>query len=649
MSEIVTPAPTSRSLSTDTGRIGRGGSATDTPHEQATFGQSSEPQAPEAAPSSGPRSDPAVILSSTLSQLQPGQRFAGEIIGQLPDGRFVLESGRGTFVLDLKTSLALGLLAQKTSILLQVVSVGDDIEAAIVSINDTHIHPPKPVSLTLSDLRRATLPPEVARAVEAQPPAARTVATTAFETEAARAAPARPVTPAPANPVPAPLSPAKGAPPQTSVTEAKAPTPPPAATRPSPVGSILTVERADASTAAQLTAGTQLKLTVVAVAQEQQKAAQPGASVSATAVQATAQQATPPAPSSGLVQAATPAAINPSPTGPASSIPPIRTGVTLQATVVSDPAPTPVPTSAALPAATPRAVEAGTLLKTPLGLLRVTDGPKLPDGTQVTVQISDVRVPSPPVRPARPPFDQQAIAAADLTRHWDSLNQALKTIDFQPPPEMLGHVLVPAFAATKAASAPPTSMVQFLLAALRLGDVKSWLGPDVVNRLNQSQGAALLGKISADFANLTRAGHDGNGSEWRPFVLPVHDGSGIQPVAWFVRRPYEQTDSGSSGGGTAGDRPDEGTRFVLELDHKSLGEMQLEGLVHGKRFDLVVRSHQALSNTIRQDITGLFRNIVDRSGVVGEVMFHPSRKFPLSLRADMAHRAFESRPHPERI
>ena len=107
--------------------------------------------------------------------------------------------------------------------------------------------------------------------------------------------------------------------------------------------------------------------------------------------------------------------------------------------------------------------------------------------------------------------------------------------------------------------------------------------------------------------------------------------------------------TGSGGGGTAGDRPDEGTRFVLELDHKSLGEMQLEGLVHGKRFDLVVRSHQTLSDTIRQDITGLFRKIVDRSGVVGDVMFHPSRKFPLSLRADMAHRAFEARPHPERI
>jgi hypothetical protein len=76
--------------------------------------------------------------------------------------------------------------------------------------------------------------------------------------------------------------------------------------------------------------------------------------------------------------------------------------------------------------------------------------------------------------------------------------------------------------------------------------------------------------------------------------------------------------------------------------------LQLDGLVHAKRFDLVVRSHQPLSQAIRQDIAGLFKKTLDGGGFEGEVMFQPGRDFPLSLRADMAHRAFEARPHPDR-
>ncbi len=319
-----------------------------------------------------------------------------------------------------------------------------------------------------------------------------------------------------------------------------------------------------------------------------------------------------------------------------------------------------VPQSAASPAPA-GAAQAGTvsteargpaepamLLRTPLGLLKITSGPRLPEGTEVTVQISDVRVPPTPARPIRPPFDTEAIAAADLTRGWDSLNKVLKAVDFTPPPASVGQVVVPAFAGTKAASAPPSSMIQFLLAALRLGDLKSWLGSDIASRASQSVDPGLQGSLSRDFGTMSRAAHDGTRTEWRPFVLPVHDGSGIQPVAWFIRRPYQDADRASGSGGNPDGRPDDGTRFLLELDHKSLGEMQLDGLVHRQRFDLVVRSHAPLADKIRQDITELFHNILDRSGVTGDVMFHPGRKFPLALRADMAHRAFEARPHPDR-
>jgi hypothetical protein len=246
----------------------------------------------------------------------------------------------------------------------------------------------------------------------------------------------------------------------------------------------------------------------------------------------------------------------------------------------------------------------------------------------------------------RPPFDEAGLAVADLTRDWSGLTQAMKSADVEIPLQMQGHVVVPALAA----SPPPTpsASLQFLLAALRLGDVKGWLGQDVASRLDQSADPGVMSKISSDFAGAARAAHDGGNSEWRPVVLPVHDGAGIQPVAWFIRRPYDAGDDGAKSAGEAEKQGGQGTRFVIELDHRSLGEMQLDGLVHAKRFDLVVRSHHPLSTTIRQDISGLFRKVLDGAGAEGDVMFHTDRTFPIALRADMAHRAFEARPHPDR-
>ena len=677
MSDVVTPTSSSRPPSPDQGRVGRGGSTSDTPQEQGTSTQS-QTQDQDTAAASPKRNDPAVILSSTLTHLQSGQRIPGEVVGQLNDGRIVLDTPQGTFVLDLKASLALGPIAAKTDVLLQVVTVGDDIEAAIVSLNDTHLHPPRPVVMTLSSVRPG-IPTPTVRAPDL---------------------PDLPLGQAPEAQSTAPGQ--TGKPAATTSTDQAAATDFP--TRPAPkvpAGTILTVERADASSASAIRPGTQIKLTIIpaggtaaetiassptppagrsaappptapaaASTAPATKGLRPGSTTppaAGTAAKA-APLAEPETPVTAPLPGRTPQAAGPSnqlsqaPAQTSSDLPArapaMKTGTTFVATVVADPArPAPPPVAAlprpGLPAAPPPS-EPPTVLQTPFGLLRVTQGPKLPEGAHMTVEISDVKTPA-PQPPVRPPFDPPGVAIADLTRDWRSLTDTLKSIDFKPAPDAQGHVvapaltMIPASASTAPPPMPPSSTLLFLLAALRMGDVKSWLGSDIANQVDKSGNAALLGKLTNDFANLARAAQDGTRSDWRPVVLPVHDGAGIQPVAWFIRRPYEGVDDGRNGSADSAAQPAEGTRFVVELNHRNLGEMQLDGLVHGKRFDLVVRSHQSLSETIRQDISGLFRKVLDAAGSTGEVMFQPGPKFPTSLRADLAHRAFEAKPRPQPI
>ncbi len=73
-------------------------------------------------------------------------------------------------------------------------------------------------------------------------------------------------------------------------------------------------------------------------------------------------------------------------------------------------------------------------------------------------------------------------------------------------------------------------------------------------------------------------------------VLPFLADAGVQPLRLYLRR------GGSAAGGT-----DEDTRFVIETEMSRLGAFQFDGMVRGKRLDLVLRSHAPLAPELRQE------------------------------------------------
>ena len=115
----------------------------------------------------------------------------------------------------------------------------------------------------------------------------------------------------------------------------------------------------------------------------------------------------------------------------------------------------------------------------------------------------------------------------------------------------------------------------------------------------------LLDRLGDDFAQLRTLIDAEDDGEWRATPFPFYDGEAIEPVNMFTRsrRPGKQTG-------------EEEVRFVVQLELSALGAMQLDGLFRPQHFDLIVRNHTGLSEKLRQDISTLFSDAIEATGLI---------------------------------
>ena len=67
--------------------------------------------------------------------------------------------------------------------------------------------------------------------------------------------------------------------------------------------------------------------------------------------------------------------------------------------------------------------------------------------------------------------------------------------------------------------------------------------------------------------------------------------------------------------------PQKTTRFILNLHLSRMGDMQLDGFLHKKRFDLILRSEEKLPPAIRQELLQKFAAGLDQTGMQGGMTF----------------------------
>lgn len=300
-----------------------------------------------------------------------------------------------------------------------------------------------------------------------------------------------------------------------------------------------------------------------------------------------------------------------------------RTGAAAPAAPSTQPAAGAAPAAARgtlLPAIVTGSTPAGEpILSTSLGELTLSVRAALAPGSAATLDVIEASA------AARPVATTQATAATgvDLSRDWPTLRQALAAM---APAN-------PAVSNNPIESAIPRPGPQFsndflfLLAAMRLGDVKGWLGKSTHAAL-RTRNAALAKRLGDDFGTLTRLSAGATSGDWRAFFVPVYDGRTLSQIRLFTRR-QKRSKAEDAGEETA-------TRFIVELELSTLGPIQLDGLSHDDRFDMMVRSHRPLPTTIRQGMAEIFGTVRKRAALAGDIGFRIADAFPESPLEDMA-------------
>ncbi len=133
----------------------------------------------------------------------------------------------------------------------------------------------------------------------------------------------------------------------------------------------------------------------------------------------------------------------------------------------------------------------------------------------------------------------------------------------------------------------------------------------------EALGSKELAQRAADEvgASARPATDPAGGEAVRSWLIPVwHDGE-LSAVKVVVRRPRDEDDNPD-----AADRPNV-RRFQIEVELSRLGPFQFDGAVHGRRFDLVVRSRDALPARMRAEIGAIFTNACSAIGLAGDLAF----------------------------
>jgi len=175
-----------------------------------------------------------------------------------------------------------------------------------------------------------------------------------------------------------------------------------------------------------------------------------------------------------------------------------------------------------------------------------------------------------------------------------------------------------------------TAGIALFLAILTRGQMPEWLGPDIIRLLQGNNRRALLDELGDDFGQIVRLASEPAHGDWRVAMLPLLHNGFLQQIRLYLRERQ------------GGDEPEDnslGTRFVIEASLSHLGDIQLDGLVRGARFDLMVRTQETLPRTMRTDIAALFNNANAEFGVQGRINFQVQSRFPVDPADDVSEHA----------
>lgn len=197
---------------------------------------------------------------------------------------------------------------------------------------------------------------------------------------------------------------------------------------------------------------------------------------------------------------------------------------------------------------------------------------------------------------------------------WSSLDDIFQTLQMHAPVQAQNlSALIPN------ASAPMRGAhgALFFIAALRSGDVQSWMGEKTIDTLKRAGKSELLTRFFKEISDISLS--NDSSSEWKSSTLPYLHDQHIYRINIHSRKEYPQQDTQEKKGGT--------TRFIIELSLSNMGKIQLDGLFQGNeqqnigRLDLIVRTQNPFSKSSQFQMRELYSNALRETNFTGELAF----------------------------
>lgn len=196
-----------------------------------------------------------------------------------------------------------------------------------------------------------------------------------------------------------------------------------------------------------------------------------------------------------------------------------------------------------------------------------------------------------------------------LSTTWPALHEALRLMQQNNP--------AGAEAFTRALPTPTQHLAPaalFFLAALRLGIVDNWVGGNVLKTLQEIGKKDLADRLGSDFGKISRLSKEPLGDDWRVISIPLLHDEKISQLQFYVRQQPDQDGRKDGDQKTA-------TRFILNLQLSRMGEMQLDGYLQKKSFDIVLRSAEKLPFDMRQELMKRFASGLEQVNMQGGISF----------------------------
>lgn len=245
-------------------------------------------------------------------------------------------------------------------------------------------------------------------------------------------------------------------------------------------------------------------------------------------------------------------------------------------------------------------------LSTPLGTLRLSNVAGLKEGSEIAFEIvtDEAQRGKSPILSTAAAISQRTLTA-EPPRDWSALrdiasalaqNTAINTDLILPK---AGEMLGPA-------------MLAFIANLRSGGSAKTWLGKSNVDALDDAVRDRLLDRLDSELSAESHTSGKLNGDGWQTTGVPIADGQHITEIRIHTQKRRNNHEGNEDSGGS---------RFVIEATLSALGPLQLDGLVRMRRFDLIVRTAQALPDDMRRDIETLFVNSLSATDHLGGVSF----------------------------